>query len=209
MVRRRRRTLFYWPLKRIMDIVVSLIVLVLTSPIIALAAIFVRLNLGSPIIFSQPRPGKGGKVFTLYKFRSMRDVNRTKGLVTDEQRLTRFGKILRSTSIDELPSLFNVLKGDMSLVGPRPLLVDYLERYSPTQARRHEVRPGMTGLAQVRGRNALSWNEKFALDVEYVDSCNICLDLQIMYETIIIVFARQGISSADHATMKEFLGDDE
>lgn len=198
--------MLYAPLKRVFDIVVSAVVLVVTLPIILVTAILVRVKLGSPVIFRQPRPGRNERIFTLYKFRSMKDVNEAKGLVTDEQRLTRFGRVLRSTSIDELPSLFNVLRGDMSLVGPRPLLVDYLDRYTPTQARRHEVRPGMTGLAQVRGRNSLSWDEKFALDVEYVDNRSIWLDLQILVETVRTVVTREGISAADHVTMEEFLG---
>lgn len=201
-----RRSLGYEALKRVFDVVVSAAALVVTSPVLLLTALLVRITMGRPVIFRQPRPGRGAKVFTLYKFRTMKDINPAKGLVTDEQRLTRFGKLLRSTSLDELPSLVNVLRGDMSLVGPRPLLVEYLGRYTPEQARRHEVRPGMTGLAQVSGRNALSWEEKFALDVDYVDHRSIGLDLRILVETVTTVVAREGISAADHVTMEEFLG---
>ncbi|HNM98645.1 MAG TPA: sugar transferase, partial [Marmoricola sp.] len=169
-------------------------------------SILVRLNLGSPVLFRQERPGKDEQVFMLMKFRTMRDVDPSSGLVTDADRLTPFGCFLRSTSLDELPTLFNVLKGEMSLVGPRPLLVRYLPRYSPQQRRRHEVRPGVTGLAQVRGRNALSWDQKFEFDVTYVDSRSLVLDLRILFLTIGKVLFRQGINQGDGVTMDEFMG---
>lgn len=162
--------------------------------------------MGRPVLFTQDRPGMHGRVFELKKFRTMVKADASRGLVSDEQRLTDFGRFLRSTSLDELPSLINVLKGDMSLVGPRPLLVGYLGRYSSQQARRHEVRPGISGLAQVRGRNVLSWEEKFAFDVEYVESRSALLDLKIVCWTFATVFRRDGISSEHHATMPEFMG---
>ncbi|MFJ4166474.1 sugar transferase [Microbacterium sp. NPDC089698] len=194
----------YDPLKRLLDVVAAGIALVVLSPVIAVVAILVATRLGRPVLFAQPRPGKDAKVFVLRKFRSMRDVDPAQGLVTDEQRLTRFGRALRSTSLDELPSLWNVLKGDMSVVGPRPLLVEYLPRYTSQQARRHEVRPGITGLAQASGRNALSWEEKFALDVEYVDNRSVALDARVIVATVRAVFVREGISAEGHATMQKF-----
>lgn len=196
----------YDPVKRGLDVLFSGVGLVLLSPVIALVAWRVRKNLGSPVLFKQQRPGKDGEIFTLFKFRSMRDVNPAKGWLTDEDRLTPFGQRLRATSLDELPSLVNVLRGEMSIVGPRPLLVEYLPRYSPEQARRHEVRPGLTGLAQVKGRNALDWDERFALDVKYVDSRSPLLDLQIAVATITSVFKREGISQDGHVTMTPFQG---
>lgn len=169
--------------------------------------VLVWLFLGWPVIFSQERPGLHGRLFRLYKFRSMRDLRDANGkLLPDEQRLTRFGRFLRSSSLDELPEFFNVLKGDMSLVGPRPLLVQYLERYTPEQARRHEVRPGITGWAQVNGRNALSWEEKFKLDVWYVDHRTFWLDIKILFMTLAKVFKREGISAEGSATAPEFMG---
>ncbi|MCE4027333.1 sugar transferase [Microbacterium sp. Au-Mic1] len=194
----------YDPLKRVLDVVAAGVALVLLSPVIAVVALLVATRLGRPVMFAQPRPGKDAKIFVLRKFRSMRDVDASQGLVTDEQRLTRFGKSLRSTSLDELPSLWNVLKGDMSIVGPRPLLVEYLPRYTSEQARRHEVRPGITGLAQASGRNALSWEEKFALDVEYVDNRSLALDARVILATVRAVFAREGISAEGHVTMQKF-----
>ncbi|MDX2377630.1 sugar transferase [Microbacterium sp. LRZ72] len=190
--------------KRLFDVFASAAALVALTPVILFVAALVAINLGCPVIFRQGRPGLRGRVFTLYKFRSMRNPDAAKGLVSDEQRLTRFGRMLRSTSLDELPTLWNVLKGDMSLVGPRPLLVEYLERYSPEQARRHEVRPGVTGLAQVSGRNSLSWEEKFRIDVEYVDARNATLDTQILWRTARAVVLRRGISHDGHATMAKF-----
>ncbi|RAR27439.1 sugar transferase [Pseudomonas sp. MDMC224] len=174
---------------------------------IAIVAYLVRRNLGSPIFFTQMRPGLGGKPFVMYKFRTMSDARDSEGkLLPDDQRLTRFGKFLRSTSLDELPELWNVIKGEMSLVGPRPLLMKYLELYTPEQARRHEVKPGITGWAQVNGRNALTWEEKFKLDVWYVDNWTLTLDLRILWLTILKVVRRDGISAAGHATMPEFRG---
>lgn len=190
--------------KRALDAATSAVGLVVLSPVILVTALVVRVNLGSPVLFTQQRPGRGGRVFRLYKFRSMRNVDESRGLVTDEQRLTRFGRILRSTSLDELPSLWNVLHGDMSMVGPRPLLVEYLPRYTPEQARRHEVRPGITGLAQVNGRNTVDWEQRFALDVRYVDSRSLALDARILIGTVRSVLVREGISAEGHATMRKF-----
>ncbi|WP_290368373.1 sugar transferase [Microbacterium oxydans] len=202
MARRTRRP--YDVAKRALDAAASAVGLVVLSPVILLTAIVVRLNLGSPVLFTQLRPGRGGRVFRLYKFRSMRNVDESRGLVTDEQRLTRFGRILRSTSLDELPSLWNVLHGDMSVVGPRPLLVEYLPRYTPEQSRRHEVRPGITGLAQVNGRNTVEWEQRFALDVQYVDQRSLALDARILVDTVRSVVAREGISAEGHVTMRKF-----
>jgi lipopolysaccharide/colanic/teichoic acid biosynthesis glycosyltransferase len=192
--------------QRSIDIVVSAVLLLILSPVLAALALIVAWRLGRPVLFRQPRPGRMGVPFTLVKFRTMRDVDPARGMVTDADRLTRLGRIMRSTSLDELPTLWNVLRGDMSLVGPRPLLVRYLDRYTPEQARRHLVRPGMTGLAQVRGRNALSWEEKFAWDVWYVDHRSLRLNARICAETVIAVVRRDGISAANDATMPEFVG---
>ncbi len=194
----------YDPFKRLLDIVAAGIALVVLSPVMVIVALLVATRLGRPVLFVQPRPGKNGKIFRLRKFRSMRDIDQARGLVSDAERLTTFGRKLRSTSLDELPSLWNVLRGDMSVVGPRPLLVEYLSKYSPEQARRHEVRPGITGLAQVSGRNALSWEEKFALDVEYVDNRSLALDARLVLATVRAVFVREGISAEGHATMQKF-----
>ncbi|UUE21473.1 sugar transferase [Microbacterium sp. J1-1] len=190
--------------KRGLDIVASAIALVVLSPVILVIAILVVLRLGRPVVFAQPRPGRDGRVFTLYKFRSMRAVDARSGRVSDADRLTPFGVRLRATSLDELPSLWNVLRGDMSIVGPRPLLVEYLDRYTPEQARRHEVRPGITGLAQVAGRNAISWESKFRQDVRYVDRRSLGLDLRIVLETVRSVLKRDGISAKGHVTMPKF-----
>lgn len=196
--------------KRVLDIVSSITLLILLSPVMLITALLVRRQLGSPVIFAQPRPGMGGRIFTLYKFRSMRDAPRGESAVdavnSDKDRLTRFGRILRSTSIDELPELVNVLLGQMSIVGPRPLLVEYLPRYNELQARRHEVRPGITGWAQVNGRNAVSWDERFEMDVWYVDHRSLLLDLRILIKTITTVFRREGVSAAGQATMEPFGG---
>lgn len=193
--------------KRLLDIAASLLALVLLSPILTVTALFVRIKLGSPVLFRQQRPGLHGKPFTLLKFRTMNDARDPDGnLLPDEQRLTPFGQFLRRTSLDELPELFNVLRGEMSLVGPRPLLMQYLERYTSEQMRRHEVKPGITGWAQVNGRNALSWEEKFALDVWYVDHLSFWLDLKIILLTIWKVLRREGISQDGFATMPEFMG---
>ncbi len=194
-------------LKRLIDVALSTPAIVLLSPFLLALAAVVRVSLGPPILFRQRRPGLHGKPFTLYKFRTMTDARDEEGrLLPDAQRLTRLGRFLRATSLDELPELFNVLKGDMSLVGPRPLLMEYLDRYTPEQARRHEVRPGITGLAQVSGRNALSWEEKFALDVWYVDHVSLWLDLKIIARTVWKILRCEGISQPGHATMEEFTG---
>lgn len=194
----------YDAVKRALDLAGSAIALILLSPVVLFTALAVRVNLGTPVLFTQPRPGRNGQVFRLYKFRSMRNIDATRGWVSDEQRLTRFGRILRSTSLDELPSLWNVLRGDMSFVGPRPLLVEYLTRYSPEQARRHLVRPGITGLAQVSGRNTVDWDQRFKLDVAYVDSRSLGLDTRILARTVRSVVVREGISADGHPTMSKF-----
>lgn len=189
------------------DIAVSALALLLLSlPLLILWA-FSLVKIGRPVLFRQERAGLRGRIFTMVKFRTMRDDRLPDGsLAPDEVRLTRYGKMLRSTSLDELPELFNILKGDMSLVGPRPLLVQYLERYSPEQARRHEVQPGLTGWAQVNGRNALNWEDRFSLDVWYVDNCSLALDLKIIAMTLGKVAKRSGISAEGHATVSEFMG---
>ena len=194
-------------MKRIFDIIVSSLMLVLLAPLIAILAVAVRLDVGAPILFRQVRPGLQGRPFTLRKFRTMRGAGSGEpGSGGDEERLTAFGRRLRTTSLDELPELWNVLCGDMSLVGPRPLLMGYLPLYSPEQMRRHDVRPGLTGWAQVNGRNALSWEEKFRLDVWYVDHRSMMLDVKILLMTIAAVFTGHGISNQDSATMPEFRG---
>jgi len=193
--------------KRAMDIGVSAVVLCVAAPILACVAAAVRVRLGAPVFFRQRRPGRDGAPFELVKFRSMRDVRGPDGrMLSDESRLDPFGRFLRATSLDELPEFWNVLKGDMSLVGPRPLLMQYLERYTPAQMRRHDVRPGITGLAQVSGRNALEWERKFELDVEYVNRCSFFLDLSILGRTVTALISREGISREGHATAPEFLG---
>lgn len=191
-------------MKRILDIAVAAVVLILTLPVQIIVAAMIMVKLGRPVIFRQPRPGRHGEVFTLYKFRTMRPLDPSRGLASDEARLTRFGRLLRGTSLDELPTFWNVLFGDMSLVGPRPLLVSYLDRYTPVQARRHEVRPGVTGLAQVSGRNSVDWDERLQLDVEYVDRRSLALDLWILWRTVAVVIRRDGVSANGHATMPEF-----
>ena len=194
-------------MKRIFDLFTSILVLVSLFPIILVTALLVRLKLGSPILFTQKRPGLNGNIFNLYKFRTMTDTNDSNGnLLPDVQRLTRFGQLLRSTSLDELPALWNVFKGEMSLVGPRPLLVEYLPLYSEEQTHRHDVRPGITGWAQVNGRNAISWDEKFKLDVWYVYNHSFWLDIKILLLTVKKVFIREGISADGEATMQKFTG---
>lgn len=194
-------------IKRLLDFTLSLLALIVLSPILLITAILVRVKLGSPVIFSQERPGRDEKIFKLYKFRSMTDQRNADGeLLPDEQRLTHFGKMLRSTSLDELPELWNILRGDMSIVGPRPLLVKYLPLYNAHQARRHAVTPGLTGYAQVHGRNAISWEEKFDLDVYYVDHISFALDVKIIFMTVRCVFAHEGISAEGNATMEAFTG---
>jgi sugar transferase EpsL len=193
--------------KQLFDITLSTLVLISLSPLFGLLALLVRVKLGSPILFQQQRPGFGGKPFVLYKFRTMTDARDGQGaLLPDAERLTPFGRFLRSTSLDELPELINVLKGEMSLVGPRPLLMQYLPLYTPEQMRRHEVKPGITGWAQVNGRNALSWEEKFALDIWYVDNYNLRLDLKILWMTLTKVLKKEGISQPGTATMPVFMG---
>ncbi|MCR5651442.1 MAG: sugar transferase [Lachnospiraceae bacterium] len=194
-------------IKRLFDIVLSSAAIVVTSPVLAVLSVMVAKKLGRPVIFKQERPGYKGKVFKLYKFRTMTDERDEKGeLLPDEKRLTSFGKKLRSTSLDELPEFFNILKGDMSFVGPRPLLVQYLPLYNKEQARRHDVLPGLTGWAQVNGRNAISWEEKFKLDVEYVDGISFLFDIRILLMTVKSVLKREGISQAGEATMEFFKG---
>ncbi|QCW50987.1 sugar transferase [Nocardioides dongxiaopingii] len=195
----------YDPVKRAVDVVVGGVALVLSLPLQVVVAVLVRLKLGSPVLFRQPRPGKDERVFELVKFRTMLETDSARGLVTDEQRMTPFGSFLRSTSLDELPTLWNVVRGDMSLVGPRPLLVRYLDRYTAEQRRRHDVRPGVTGLAQVSGRNALTWDAKFAKDVEYVDRRSLRLDASIIARTVAQVLRRDGISADGDVTMPEFM----
>lgn len=196
----------YRKVKRGIDVLGAAGALIAFSPLLALTGVLVRRNLGSPTLFRQERPGMNGKIFMLYKFRSMKDVDVEAGLVSDEDRLTDFGRILRSTSLDELPSVLNVLKGEMSFVGPRPLLVSYLDRYSSEQARRHEVRPGITGLAQVSGRNLMAWDDRFRLDIEYVETLSLGTDLSILIKTLGAVVNRRGISAEGHVTMSEFQG---
>ncbi len=194
-------------LKRLFDVILTLLALILLSPVLVFVTVLVRIKHGSPIFFSQQRPGLFGKPFTLLKFRTMTDACDANGqLLPDSARLTPFGQFLRRTSLDELPELINVLKSDMSLIGPRPLLMQYLDRYTPEQARRHEVRPGITGWAQINGRNALSWEDKFKLDVWYVDHMSLWLDLKILVLTAWKVLRREGISQDGHATMPEFTG---
>ncbi len=194
-------------MKRTFDIIVSGLVLLALSPLISVVALLVRTKLGGPVFFAQDRPGMHGEIFRIVKFRTMTDRRDSSGnLLPDSERMTRFGSVLRSTSIDELPELWNVLKGDMSLVGPRPLHVRYLPRYNARQARRHDVRPGITGWAQVNGRNALSWPERLEMDVWYVENRSFLLDLKILFMTVAAVLSREGISADDHATMPEFRG---
>lgn len=194
--------------KRILDVICSLGFILCFWWLYILVAILVKRKLGSPVIFKQQRPGLNGKIFTMYKFRSMTDAKDKDGnLLSDAERLPRFGKLLRTTSLDEIPEFINVLKGDMSLIGPRPLLVEYLERYNDEQKRRHEVRPGITGWAQVNGRNAISWEEKFKYDVEYVDKLNFLLDMRIVFLTIKKIVVKEGISQEGNATMEKFTGE--
>jgi lipopolysaccharide/colanic/teichoic acid biosynthesis glycosyltransferase len=197
-------------LKRIIDFFASLMGLIILSPIFILISIIIYFKLGSPVFFIQKRPGKNEKIFKMIKFRTMLDAKDKNGnLLPDEKRLTSFGQFLRSTSLDEFPELINVLKGDMSLVGPRPLLVEYLPLYNDHQARRHEMRPGITGLAQINGRNTISWEDKFDYDVKYIDNFSLLLDFKILFKTFIKVFRQEDINNQDHVTMTKFKGDQE
>lgn len=194
-------------IKRFLDFILSLCAIIVLLPIMIITAILVRIKLGSPVLFTQERPGYHEKIFKMYKFRTMTDERDDEGnLLSDEDRLTKFGKLLRSTSLDELPELFNILQGDMSIVGPRPLLIKYLPLYNGHQKHRHDVRPGFTGWAQCNGRNAISWEEKFDLDVYYVNHISFLLDIKIIFKTIKIVLFREGISSETSVTMEEFRG---
>ncbi len=194
-------------IKPSIDRVAAAVAILVCAPVLTTIAIVARIKLGSPVLFRQSRPGKDGHPFNLYKFRTMTDIRDSTGqLLDDGRRLTRFGKWLRSTSLDELPELWNVLRGDMSLVGPRPLLTQYLKLYTPEQSRRHSVKPGITGLAQVSGRNAISWEQKFALDLQYVDEVTLWLDIKILAATVVRVFRRDGISAGSHSTMPVFTG---
>lgn len=194
-------------IKRMLDIIISLAALIVLSPILAAVALLVRIKLGAPVIFHQQRPGYHEKIFGLCKFRSMTDERGENGeLLPDEVRLTKFGKALRATSLDELPELWNILKGDMSLIGPRPLLVKYLPLYNEFQKQRHDVRPGLTGWAQVNGRNTISWEQRFAYDVEYVKNISFKMDLKILFQTVAVVFRHNDINSANDATMEAFTG---
>ena len=194
-------------IKRILDIILSFLALVILSPLLILTAFLIRIKLGAPVFFKQLRPGKNEKIFGILKFRTMTDAKDENGnLLPDEIRLTRFGQFLRSTSIDELPELLYILNGDMSIVGPRPLLVQYLERYNEEQKHRHDVKPGLTGLAQVNGRNGITWEEKFHYDLEYVKNITFYGDCKIIFQTVMKVFGREGISSATSVTMEEFKG---
>lgn len=205
---KRKETLYEKYIKRFLDVFLSSFAIIVLSPLLAVLALAVKIKLGSPVLFSQARPGKFGEIFVLKKFRTMTDEPDplTGELLPDEQRLTSFGTFLRSTSLDELPELFNILKGDMSIVGPRPLLVKYLPRYNKVQLHRHDVRPGLTGFAQVNGRNAISWEEKFDMDVYYTEHISFLFDLKIILQTVKTVLCRDGISSDTYATVEEFMG---
>lgn len=209
-LKHRPRGIYERFIKRPLDCFLATAALVALAPVYLVTAILVRINLGSPILFTQERPGRDGKIFKLYKFRTMIDKRDENGnMLLDEERLTKFGKLLRASSLDELPELVNIIKGDMSIVGPRPLLVRYLPRYNEHQARRHEVRPGFTGLAQVHGRNDISWENKFNWDVKYVDNVTFLGDCEIVFKTIETVLKREGISAAGEATTSEFMGNEE
>ncbi|WP_217486765.1 sugar transferase [Cytobacillus firmus] len=194
-------------IKRAMDFILSLTAIMILSPVFLTVAILVRVKLGSPILFKQERPGLNGKIFTMYKFRTMTDQKDENGvLLPNHIRLTKFGKSLRSTSLDELPELFNILKGDMSIIGPRPLLIEYLPLYNERQRNRHNVRPGLSGLAQVNGRNAISWEQKFNFDIEYVENISFLLDVKIIAQTFLKVFKREGVNKSESVTMERFRG---
>lgn len=199
-----RRKRYYSVLKRVLDIFGAAFLIILTSPLMLITALLVRIKLGTPVIFSQPRPGLNEKIFKLLKFRSMKNVDISNGLISDEQRMTKFGMLLRSTSLDELPSLWNVLRGEMSFVGPRPLLVEYLNYYSDQQRKRHLVKPGITGLAQSSGRNVLSWEQKFDLDLRYSNEISFSLDFSILVRTIVIVLRRENINGLNGQLVEKF-----
>ena len=206
-MRNKKRGIYAHCIKRILDILLSGLALIVLSPVLLVVAVLVRVKLGSPVIFCQMRPGRNEKIFKMYKFRSMTDARDEKGeLLPDDVRLTKFGKALRATSLDELPELWNIFKGDMSIVGPRPLLVQYLPLYNERQRHRHDVRPGLTGWAQVHGRNSISWDEKFNWDVKYVNEISFLNDCRIILQTVSAVLRREGINSADDATMPDFTG---
>jgi undecaprenyl phosphate N,N'-diacetylbacillosamine 1-phosphate transferase len=203
-----RKTLYTLFFKRFFDVLLSMIAVVVLSPVILIVAVLVRIKLGSPVLFKQARPGNDEKMFNLYKFRTMTDATNSDGnLLSDSERLTKFGKFIRSTSLDELPSLFNIVKGDMSIVGPRPLLVEYLELYNDEQRKRHLVKPGLTGWAQVNGRNASTWNQRFANDIYYISNVSLMFDVRIVLKTFVKVFKRSGISASGQATMEKFTGE--
>jgi undecaprenyl phosphate N,N'-diacetylbacillosamine 1-phosphate transferase len=203
----RKYSLYERYIKRFLDIVLSFIGIIVLSPVLAAVAAMIKVKLGSPVIFKQDRPGLNEKIFTLYKFRTMTDEKDENGeLLPNHMRLTKLGRILRATSLDELPELFNILRGDMSFIGPRPLLVEYLPLYNNEQRRRHHVRPGLSGLAQINGRNAISWEEKFRYDIEYVDNISLLLDLKIFIQTILKVFKKEGINKSETVTMEKFKG---
>jgi len=203
----RRNGIYAKYIKRLLDVVLSFLMILILSPLFVCLVVLVRVKLGTPVLFKQERPGKGGKIFIMYKFRSMTDERDKNGeLLPDEVRLTSFGKKLRATSLDELPEMFNILKGDMSFIGPRPLLVRYLPLYSERQSHRHDVRPGVTGYAQVNGRNAITWEEKFEKDIWYVEHISFLTDVKVLFKTVSVVLKREGISSETAATMEEFRG---
>ena len=205
MQKKKKQGIYVLFLKRLLDIIISLIVILIFWWVYVILGLIVAINLGTPVLFKQDRPGKNGEIFKLYKFRSMSNATDENGeLLPDDKRLNRFGKLLRSTSLDELPELFNMLKGDMSLIGPRPLLVKYLAEYNLFENRRHEVRPGLTGLAQVSGRNAATWRERFIKDVEYVDNVSFRLDIKIFFLTIKKIFKREGIEYKDSGTINDY-----
>lgn len=206
-MRNKKRGIYARCIKRMLDILLSGLALIVLSPVLLVVPVLVRVKLGSPVIFCQMRPGRNEKIFKMYKFRSMTDARDEKGeLLPDDVRLTKFGKALRATSLDELPELWNIFKGDMSIVGPRPLLVQYLPLYNERQRHRHDVRPGLTGWAQVHGRNSISWEEKFNWDIKYVNEISFLNDCRIILQTVSAVLRREGINSADDATMPDFTG---
>lgn len=200
---------YYIKVKRALDVIGAITCLLIFSPIILVTALTVKIFMGRPVLFKQKRPGMNEQIFTLYKFRSMKNIDESKQLRTDAERIGRFGRLLRSTSLDELPSLWNVLIGDMSFVGPRPLLVEYLPLYSERQRKRHNLRPGITGLAQISGRNSISWNEKIEKDIEYTESISLLLDIRILFRTIIVTFLREGINAEGHVSSPKFSRNDQ